>query len=108
MFEIRWRAVRMLLALAALLAGLLAGQAVHAGGGPIFSLPNLGVKNKSGLIISIDGRGVEGNGYRPVHVEVTPWPPKPLTADRQIRLLLRPISYQATISPEISQVIELP
>ena len=82
--------------------------AAWAGSGPLFSLPQVGVKNKSGLIISLDGRGVEGNGYRPVRVEVTPWPPKPLTADRQIRIVIKPNSYNASSTPQVSQVIDLP
>ena len=92
---------------AALICGLLA-TAARAGSGPLFSLPQVGVKNKSGLIISLDGRGVEGNGYRPVRVEVTPWPPKPLTADRQIRIVIKPNSYNAASTPQVSQVIDLP
>src|SRR5262245_34482597 len=88
--------------LALLIAGgaLVTSGRVLAGGGPIFSLPQVGIKNKSGLIVSFDGRGVEGNGYRPIEVEVTTWPPKPLTADRQIRIVIKPTSYNTTNSPE--------
>ncbi len=93
----------------ALVAGLLAtAGAALAAGGPLYSLPQVGVKNKNGLVISFDGRGVDGNGYRPVRIEVTPWPVKPLAADRQIRLVLRPRSYNATGTPQVTQIIDLP
>ena len=41
-----------------------------AGSGTELSLPAMGVKNKSGLRMSIDGRGIDGNGYRPIRIEV--------------------------------------
>lgn len=102
----RFPALRVALA-TALAYGLLT-TAASAGSGPLFSLPQVGVRNKSGLIISLDGRGVEGNGYRPIRVEVTPWPPKPLVADRQIRIVIKPNSYNASSTPQVSQVIDLP
>jgi len=106
--RVRLSALRVALALVLAAIVLTAGNRAMASGGPIFSLPQVGMKNKSGLIISFDGRGVEGNGYRPIQVEVTTWPPKPLTADRQIRLVIKPQSYNTMNAPEVSQVIELP
>lgn len=103
MFRLRLPAIA-----AALLIGLAMASVAWASGGPVFSLPQIGVKNKSGLIVSYDGRGVEGNGYRPLRIEVTPWPLKPLTADRQIRLVIKPMSYNASNTPEVVQVIDLP
>ena len=80
----------------------------RAGSGTQFSLPAAGVKNKSGLRLVVDGRGIDGNGYRPIHLEISPWPPKPLTADRQIRVVLKPRTYNAMSTPDASQVIDLP
>jgi hypothetical protein len=82
--------------------------AAHGGSGTQFSLPAAGVKNKSGLRLVVDGRGIDGNGYRPIHLEISPWPPKPLTADRQIRVVLKPRTYNAMSTPDASQVIDLP
>src|SRR5262245_33973818 len=65
-----------------LLVTLAGSRHSHAGTGSEASLPAIGIKNKSGLRLSISGRGIDGNGYRPIHIDVTPWPVKPLTADR--------------------------
>src|SRR5687767_8386165 len=69
-----------------LLLGM-AASALAANGMQIV-LPMGGVKNWSGLAIQIDGRGVDANGYRPVKITVRTNPPKALTADRQIRIVL--------------------
>jgi len=82
--------------------------AALAGNGMQIGLPVGAIKNKSGLHLTIDGRGVDANGYRPVKIQVTPWPPKPLVADRQIRVVIKPHTYAGVSSPEVSQVIELP
>ena len=37
-----------------------------------------------GLKVEIDYRWLDGNGYRPVRVEVINWPPGPTKADRSI------------------------
>jgi hypothetical protein len=102
------RAICSLLALLVVASALAAARGALASGGPLFSLPAMGTKNKSGLVISFDGRGVEGNGYRPLRVDVTTWPPVPLTADRQIRVVLKPQAYNAANTPQVSQIIDLP
>jgi hypothetical protein len=87
-----------------------------AADGPDFRLPN-GPKILNGLKLEVDGRGVEAPGYRPVRITVESWQPvvgvrgyanTPLTADRQIRVVLgcRTSDYRRVVS--VSQVIELP
>jgi hypothetical protein len=90
-----------------MLVACLAAAAL-AGNGMQIGLPVGGMKNKSGLRLMIDGRGVDANGYRPVKIAVTTSPPKPLPADRQIRVVLKPNAYAGVNAPEVSQVIELP
>src|SRR5438105_2069169 len=72
------------------------------------SLPPVRVRNKSGLQLAIDGRGVDANGYRPVKITVNPRGMKPLTADRQIRIVLKPHAYSNVATPSVSQIIDLP
>src|SRR5690242_16871494 len=78
------------LAVLLLLCG--AASAVAANGMQV-TLPMGATKNRSGLIVQIDGRGVDANGYRPIKVVVTANPPKPLPADRQIRIVLKPNAF---------------
>jgi hypothetical protein len=78
-----------------------------AAGGFHYALP-LGVKNPSGLIMRIDGHGVEANGYRPIVIEVTPRGNKPLPADRQLRVVLSLSRYGSDNTAKVSQIIELP
>src|SRR5947208_16669920 len=98
-------------AIRSLLVGfILAAFAAEAAGseGGQFSLPFPRVKNKSGLQLAIDGRGVDANGYRPVKITVNTRGNKPLPADRQIRIVLKPHAYSSVATPSVSQVIELP
>jgi len=98
------------IALLALACVLAVAAAATAGSGPKFALPNVGVKNKAGLRLAVDGRGVDANGYRPIRIEVTPWPPAaPFPADRQIRLVINQpsLNFQWD-TPAVSQIIELP
>jgi hypothetical protein len=97
-----------LLPLAVAAALVLSASVASAVGGPDFTLPGGGVTNTSGLQISFDGRGIDGNGYRPIRVTVRTVPLAPLTADRQIRIVLKPKTYTSVGTPAISQVIELP
>jgi hypothetical protein len=92
---------------AAVVAAFLAGPA-QAGTGPVMTLPVGGVKAKSGLDMSFDCQGVDGNGYRPIRVEIKPIGGKPLTADRQLRIVLTPQSYSNQQSPSVTQIVELP
>jgi hypothetical protein len=92
-------------ALATVLATLPAG--LHAAPGFRFMLPT-GTKNPSGLGLKIDARGIDANGYRPIEVEVSPRPPKPLVADRQVRIVLEFNRYSSQHTTQVSQVIELP
>lgn len=79
-----------------LVASMLLGGAtpLRAGSGGIISLPMSGTKIKSGLQIQVDTRWIDGNGYRPVRVRISPIPPGPAPADRSIEVKLRPRSWQ--------------
>jgi hypothetical protein len=65
-------------------------------------------KPKSGLTLTIDGRGIDANGYRPIRITVAPLPPGPFPADRQLRIKIDPGVYSGQSFPEVSQIIELP
>ncbi len=62
--------------------------------GSVFRLPQGPATPKNGLQLVIDTRWVEANGYRPVRIEAVNWPPGPATADRSIRVVLQPRSWQ--------------
>lgn len=94
----------------ALLAALVAlhPQKAPAATGVEFKLPS-GPKYPSGLTLHLDARGIDSNGYRPVRINVSTWPPnKPLTADRQIRVVLHTGRMGTWRNSKVSQVIELP
>ena len=79
-----------------------------AGSGMVVSLPIAPTKPKSGLTMTIDGRGIDANGYRPIRIKVAPLPPGAFPADRQIRVVIYPGEYAASSFPKVSQIIELP
>ena len=98
---------RLRLALLLLAAALVVrSDIVRAAGGETYTLP-MG-RPKSGLRITFDCRGVDGNGYRPIRVTVVPLSGKPWPADRQLRIVILPYSYYHQTSPKVSQIIELP
>src|SRR5687767_9972044 len=74
-------------------------QALGASG-PVIALPQQGTKIKSGLVMTLDFRGVDANGYRPVRVEARTLTWAPLAADRQLRVVLSPRGYNAAGTPE--------
>src|SRR5262245_31350648 len=87
---------------------LLPGSLLFAAGGTVVTLPQPGMKVKSGLAMTVDMRGIDANGYRPVIVTVRPLNNLPLPADRQLRVVIAPHANMSGLSPEASQVIELP
>jgi hypothetical protein len=90
-------------------AAFLAGPSdAFAAGGTVMTLPQPGTKIRSGLAMTLDLRGIDANGYRPVTVTVQPLNGLPLPADRVLRVVLKPYAYMGNITPEVSQVIELP
>jgi hypothetical protein len=104
MFTRPLTACRMLLATGILL--VLAGE-LRAAGGPVVVFPQPGTKIKSGLLMTLDFRGVDANGYRPVRVEFKTLTGAPLTADRQVRVEIWPRYYGAS-TPEVTKIVELP
>jgi len=80
----------------------------HAGTGGVVLLPLSGTKVRSGLKVQIDTRWVEGTGYRPVRVRVSPIPPGPAAADRSIKITIRPRSWQMGMSRVgVTKTVEL-
>ncbi len=93
--------------LTAVLCGSLA--VARAGTGGVVSLPLAGTKIRSGLKLQIDTRWVDGTGYRPVRLRVSPIPPGPAPADRSIHITLRPRSWRmGTIRTSVSETVWLP
>jgi len=81
---------------------------VEAYSGDVFLLPQAG-KPKHGLRLTVDTRGVDGNGYRPVRIEAAIWPPGPALADRTIRIVVEPDSpYAARPVIRVSGPLEIP
>lgn len=100
--KVRW-ALLMFLA-----SGFVAAQA-FAQSQQTVHLPNLGVKNRCGLTLDLDCRGAEANGYRPVKVKFTNFPPTANTYDRQVRVTLKMLSGRSAFSQiSVSQVVEIP
>src|SRR5262245_47486453 len=83
-----------LLAAAFVAALLLLTSAIsHAVDGPVCRLPNAPatakLKYPSGLVLDLDGRGIDATGYRPIRVTISTWPPnRKVKADRQVRIVL--------------------
>lgn len=97
-------ACRVLLAMGMLL-GLV--RDLPAAGGPVVVFPMPGAKIKSGLVMTLDFRGVDANGYRPVRVEFKTVTGAALTADRQVRVVIWPRYYGAS-TPQVTKIVELP
>ncbi len=71
----------------AALALLLVTTDLRAGSGNIASVPPPGSKVKNGLRLEVDTRGVDANGYRPVRITASVWPPGPAPAERTLRIV---------------------
>ncbi len=85
------------------------GTALQAGSGTVIHLPMGNTKPKNGLKVVVDFRWLDGNGYRPVRVDMINWPPGPTRADRTIRLVLEPQLYSWNRTPQrATQYIEIP
>lgn len=82
-------------ALLALAFGAMFPSLATAGTGMQTSVPAGPVKN--GLRVNVDSSWVDANGYRPIQVELIPCVgaiPAPATADRSIRVEIRPYSWR--------------
>jgi hypothetical protein len=79
-----------------------------AGSGGVATLPKPRVKVSSGLRMQFDTRWVDGTGYRPVRVRISPLPPGPAPADRSIRVTLRPRGYRrGNSASSVTQTVEI-
>src|SRR4051794_41598946 len=93
-------------AVAAAIAILLPAVSLGAGGFT-FPLP-IGAKNPSGLRLSIDGYGIEANGYRPVVIQLSTRGGTPLPADRQGRGVLEFSRNGPGTSGQASPSVDVP
>jgi hypothetical protein len=88
---------------AALSATLLAGV------GSVSTLPASPRNAKHGLLMTVDTRWVEGNGYRPIRIHLRSWPPGPAPADRVVEVELRVNSWSdSRFDIAVRTAIELP
>ena len=78
----------------------------HAGTGSVDKLPPQGILNTSGVQMIVDSRWVDGNGYRPVRIEIIPLK-APAAADRQFRVVVKPQANYGLSGDTISQIVEL-
>jgi hypothetical protein len=102
------RLLRRLMGIGVALALLVAAVPCLARNGAVARLPIAGVKMKNGLNLEIDSRGSDANGYRPIKVKVTNFPPVPSKYDRQVRVTLKIMGYGAYGRVSVSQVLEIP
>ena len=100
----RWAAIGVMAALA-----VTPYARLQAGTGYVLSLPQPGVRNTTGLTVNVDTRWVDGDGYRPVRVEVIP-APGPAPADRTLRFVFTQFGFRYWEQgvTRIEQTIEVP
>jgi hypothetical protein len=75
-----------------------------AGSGGVLQLPSPATKRLSGLTIRFDARWVDGTGYRPVRVRVSPLVGGAATANRTVRVVMAPQSWQTPMTPSHVEV----
>jgi hypothetical protein len=95
------------LLLLALFLCITAGEHAHAGTGSQLVLPGPGVKNRSGLLLHIDPRWVSGSGYRPVRIRIAQQPFGPATADRSLKVHLRPRGWSGGNAGGVTGTVEI-
>lgn len=89
--------------------GLVGAKSASAETGMVHHLPAPPDKPDHGLVMQIDGRWIDGSGYRPVQVTVGTANGKPAPADRRISVTLQPRPYYYNASlPRVTEEIELP
>jgi len=100
----------LVMAVAAICGGLAwpDGQLARAGGGAVVTLPLPKSKTPTRLRLDIDTRWVDGTGYRPVRVRVSPLLPGPSPADRKLQVTLSPRGWYAAASGSCTATVELP
>lgn len=81
---------------------------LQAGSGSIVSLPMPGKKVTTGLNLEINTEWVDGNGYRPVTISISPLGGGAAPADRTLDVTLRPHSQQwGIVMPNVSTSVKL-
>ena len=81
---------------------------LHAGSGSVVSLPLAGKKVTTGLSLQIDAEWVDGNGYRPMTVSISPLGGGAAPADRILEVTIRPRSQQwGVVMPSVSTSVTL-
>ena len=77
-----------------------------AGTGDSVTLPAARVRARSGLRLDVDTRWVDGNGYRPVRIRVTPIRGGNATADRRLEVTLTPFSWR-NATTAVTAIVDL-
>jgi hypothetical protein len=79
-----------------------------AGSGAVGTLPGPRQKAKTRLKLQVDTEWVDGNGYRPVTVRISPLGGGPAPADRMVQVKLRPQGWQwGTFMPTVTTWVEI-
>ena len=87
---------------------LTAASTSLAGSGSVVSLPLPGKKVTTGLNLEINTEWVDGNGYRPVTISISPLGGGAAPADRTLDVTLRPRSHQwGVVMPNVSTTVIL-
>ena len=80
----------------------------RAGSGSIASVPLPGVKVTTGLSLNVNTEWVDGNGYRPVTISISPLGGVAAPADRVLDVTLRPRGWRwRAAMPSVSTTIML-
>ncbi|MEX0818295.1 MAG: hypothetical protein WD070_01845 [Pirellulaceae bacterium] len=93
---------------AAVCAATVLASPVRGGSGSTVTLPLAGQKVTTGLKLQVNTEWLDGNGYRPVTVSISPLGGGAAPADRTLEITLRPRSRQwGVVMPSVSTSITL-
>ena len=93
---------------AAICVAAMLPTSVRAGSGSEVSVPLAGVKVTTGLKLTINTEWVDGNGYRPVTISISPLLGGAAPADRTLEVTLHPHSQGWNVAmPSVSTSIKL-
>lgn len=78
----------------AIWAAALSTASARAGTGSVVSLPEVGAKVTTGLNVQVNTEWLDGNGYRPVTISISPLGGGAAPADRTLEVILSPRNWQ--------------
>ncbi|MCA9122865.1 MAG: hypothetical protein KDB11_21915 [Planctomycetales bacterium] len=80
----------------------------HAGSGSVVNLPLPGKKVTTGLNLEVNTEWVDGNGYRPITISISPLGGGPAPADRTLDVTIKPRSQRwGVVMPSVSTSVKL-